>query len=497
MSRSIYISFILLILISTVVSETELDIDYNIARQRCPDQCGNQRPELWSSYPNMERLRLCDQPLLLSFALRSDLSDGNTPSPVQACTLSSEQSLPQRDINQESFENNHAGDWQGCTSEPVVKVLRKLEGTPDESRTKRDSVAGEPVQYGSKNMPDSPVINNTLALDLIRHVEFYLERQSDCKQTTLLAYHQGMYVGTNFGRLVNNGETRSALLNGIARELTEEMPSSNMMIQACERGQDADVIAGISIVFFDTSIGLASVQKDIQRWSRAECHDFSGYQTKYLDIPTYQAPSFFPSRSYSKAVISSVKPFWNATSYVASNTFFSAAEAQAECRYITVVEGDGCPSLARKCGISGHDIEVFNLTPLFCKKLKSCQKVCCSPGRLPDSSPRPNADGTCATHTTERGESCACLEARFGLTRNDLGNFNKKTWGWNGCDPNRFLPGIKMCISSGRPPMPEPDKTHVCGPRVPGTRQPKFSSLEALNPCPLNACCVSSRRDTI
>jgi chitinase len=49
---------------------------------------------------------------------------------------------------------------------------------------------------------------------------------------------------------------------------------------------------------------------------------------------------------------------------------------------------------------------------------------------------------------------------------------------------------MNMCLSIGSPPMPATLANAVCGPQVPGTRQPDSgANLTILNPCPLNACC--------
>lgn len=67
-------------------------------------------------------------------------------------------------------------------------------------------------------------------------------------------------------------------------------------------------------------------------------------------------------------------------------------------------------------------------------------------------------------------------------------DFNKKTWGWNGC--SNVWVGTVIYISSGSPPMPNPVANAVCGPQVPGTEAPDDTTdIAGLNPCPLNACC--------
>ncbi|KAL4916199.1 glycoside hydrolase superfamily [Aspergillus aurantiobrunneus] len=131
----------------------------------------------------------------------------------------------------------------------------------------------------------------------------------------------------------------------------------------------------------------------------------------------------------------------------------------------------------------------YNPSDDLCSSLMAGQHVCCSSGTLPDFTPQPNADGSCKTYLTVKGDSCSSIGATNGGLSNDkLEGFNKETWGWAGCD--NLGQDVKMCLSEGSPPMPAPLDNAVCGPQVPGTEYPDSgANLSYLNPCPLNACC--------
>ncbi|KAF3484076.1 glycosyl hydrolase, family 18 [Arthroderma uncinatum] len=157
------------------------------------------------------------------------------------------------------------------------------------------------------------------------------------------------------------------------------------------------------------------------------------------------------------------------------------------CKTIKVVSGDGCSSLASKCGLSLPDFTKVNAADL-CTSPKVGQHVCCSRGKLPDLRPKPNPDGSCATYTTITSDSCSTIAASLGITITDIENFNKKTWGWTSC--KLLWVGFKLCVSSGVPPMPASVANAICGPTVPGTKvPPKGTDLATLNPCPLKVCC--------
>ncbi|KAH9871192.1 hypothetical protein J1614_006768 [Plenodomus biglobosus] len=153
-----------------------------------------------------------------------------------------------------------------------------------------------------------------------------------------------------------------------------------------------------------------------------------------------------------------------------------------------VVSGDSCSSLASKCGISADDFMKVNTKTNLCSSLAEGQRVCCSNGKIPDLKPKPDSTGNCAVYTTKKDDNCAKIAASRNLSVTDLEGFNKKTWGWNGCQ--LLWPDYKMCVSSGNPPMPANVPNAVCGPTMNGTTQPAAGTdLATLNPCPLNVCC--------
>lgn len=104
------------------------------------------------------------------------------------------------------------------------------------------------------------------------------------------------------------------------------------------------------------------------------------------------------------------------------------------------------------------------------------------------SGPSQNSDGSCVAYTVQSGDYCDKIARAYGLQISDLSTFNDgKTWGWTGCNP--LSGSIKICLSTGTPPLPPTDPNAVCGPTVSGTTNPWGLALAALNPCPLNACC--------
>jgi hypothetical protein len=78
--------------------------------------------------------------------------------------------------------------------------------------------------------------------------------------------------------------------------------------------------------------------------------------------------------------------------------------------------------------------------------------VCCSSGSLPNLTPKPGADGSCASYTIQSGDYCVKIAATYQITVDQIEQYNKKTWGWNGCD--LLWANSNICLSTGSPPMP-------------------------------------------
>ncbi len=166
----------------------------------------------------------------------------------------------------------------------------------------------------------------------------------------------------------------------------------------------------------------------------------------------------------------------------------SPLSARADCRALTVKAGDSCGTLAASCGITGEEFIQYNPNPTLCSTLTIGQRVCCSAGDLPDITPKPNPDGTCASYKVPAGDSCGQIAARSGLTVAQLEAFQTNTWGWKGCN-NLFAEDV-ICLSEGKPPLPSPWANAICGPRKPGTTYPTDGTPFAeLNKCEDGSCC--------
>ncbi|KAF9527525.1 glycosyl hydrolases family 18-domain-containing protein [Crepidotus variabilis] len=153
----------------------------------------------------------------------------------------------------------------------------------------------------------------------------------------------------------------------------------------------------------------------------------------------------------------------------------SERSKRADCRIVSVASGDGCASLATKCGITPAQFTSFN-PGLDCSKLKVDQWVCCSSGTLPSKRPVQNPDGSCFSVDIVDGSDCSQFSVKYDVTLTEIDTWNKKTWRWSGC--SGLQPGMKICMSTGTPPLPVQNSSIPCGLESVGNKE-----------CPLRACC--------
>lgn len=306
---------------------------------------------------------------------------------------------------------------------------------------------------------------------LIKQIRKYVDHGHGATDKPFVMYGQsgqaalGLYIGRG---LLNQGLSESALkmFEDNLENLNVSTPS--LAMQLCAPHYDSTHIFGVMATSNGT---FTPIQDAIKAWANATCLSFSGSVT-------------FPGQAmFTAPLLQANRTTTNSTALV------KTLHARSECKTVQVVGGDSCATLAKRCGISPADFTKYNPGSSFCSTLKPKQHVCCSSGDLPDLRPKPNPDGSCRSYQVKADDNCDNLAAEYSLTKKDLEDFNKNTWGWNSCKEVLFLDTV-MCLSKGTPPFPAPIANAVCGPQKPGSKPPTDDSdISKLNPCPLNACC--------
>jgi len=451
----------------------------------------------WTPFYSVDRLQRCRAPMLLHFSVLRPLDDPATDVLIRACALGVDPAAAAGDRTVKAamaapIDNPKLGDElfvSRANAAPACAISGR-ETTSQLGLTAEGALRSTPA-----------------AKDILEGMRDFFAAADNCDETFLFAYHNqtvaGLYIGTGLGK-----QTVASSLQAVAGRLgAGDWALGNQTVaQICGGGgKGPETVFGVSI---DTAGDLARVQKTAVAWSRGECVGGSApRQEETLVVRVFDIASA-PLTDDDGAGANATTTFANNnnnTSRILPRSRPKGARQprwvldspglgkRAICSSIRVEAGDGCASLAAKCGIRGSDFMKYNPSTNLCATLQVGNHVCCSAGDLSKepkpNAPRPNPDGSCAVHLIQNGDACADLADAFGLTVAEIESFNQgKTWGWTGCAT--MLAGYNMCLSSGAPPLPPPQQGTQCGPLVPGTTWPDRSvAMADLNPCPLKACC--------
>lgn len=407
---------------------------------RCPNPCSlSDSPNGWIDYHSPGRLASCNETMLLDFSLYTPLNRTDKQFTIFACTTNATDLIE--------------GDNK-----------RRL-AFPDNS-FQQTSVG---FQFGSWGA-DVPFPDEESIEIAIVSAQNWLARGANRYPAHIFGHLGNAVVGVYVGSKIQRSEAKSVAKQMLDR-IRHDGVTTQMALQHC--GTNADYTLGIAV---NVEGNLHSVQQLVRTWNDGEC--LTGFDDEMM----------MPEISLS------VAPTLKASGLKLSDPETSEAHQQHRradtCDYVQVVSGDSCGSLTDKCGITAKELDKYNPNPKLCSELAVGQYICCSPGDLPDFTPKPNPNGTCYTYHVQSGDFCAKIASEHSIEVEDIESFNTETWGWMGCD--NMQAAQTLCLSKGDSPFPAPIPNAVCGPQVPGTKQPEDDGpmrWDSLNPCPLNACC--------
>lgn len=448
----------------------------------CPIHCdkAGTDPTKWTHLHGEPALKRCQEPVLFDTAIFTGVDDPNTLITLRSCTASGANTTQEMDYTPAPFTFGSPLERRQNTSVSAnsTVVFSKLA-----------ALAGcNANPEGVKNQTDINILRWRYSRDGIlaakaevatatQKLRDYLRTQPDCKSTIMLAQFRGAVVGLYVGTEVLNADA-DVVVDRFLKALDGAGEVSALASEVCREKTPASWSIG---VYADFRGNISATQAALATWVQGKC--LAGYDSKEA---AQQAPITF-IRRLSVPQEPVVLGGFEQTSEPVSD--LAKRQTTATCKYLKVIGGDSCWSLSQQCGISQADLEKFNPQKSnFCNTLQPDQYVCCNKGSLPDFTPKPNADGSCATYQIQKDDSCYKIGEAHFLTAQNITDFNKKTWGWAGC--SQIQPGQKICLSKGEPPMPASVENALCGPTVPGTLRPTDGkALKDLNPCPLNVCC--------
>ncbi|KAL8413204.1 hypothetical protein RB594_004724 [Gaeumannomyces avenae] len=450
----------------------------------CPQACDGTPSSNWMMYSSWERFAICEEPMLLSFALFNPVLDPGTPTKITTCTAGNANSRVNGLYNGTAAGRASPPPDTFRTHRRSGGLLKRQSPTGCEEASARSSAVENKVSLqlattGTDHELDSK--RSGAAATALKTLQNHFDSgDSPCEETVMFSYHQGVvagvYIGASFGR---------ATVASVAKPLLDQIASGKATTAAAQLCGAPDRTGRHTFgLIIDLAANVTAVQNAVRSWSQAKCATGFESTTELKDV----------SVTEDKAGLGPFDDVLKTNGTFSNNTAPSSGlSRRADCKTIRVEAGDSCPSLASRCGISSADFARYNSNPSdICSSESSPlpgMSVCCSSGELPRVMRIMAADGTCAAHQVKEGDICDNLARQYNVKVSDIEKWNQgQTWGWYGC--NKLIKDAYICVGEGSPPMPAKQKGAVCGPTKENATGPDpGKALKDMYPCPLNACC--------
>jgi hypothetical protein len=436
----------------------------------------------WTPYLSVDRLRRCEEPLLLQFSVTQPLDDPASTVLIRTCMLNA----TSRAASTKPWSAWSASTKAVANPKKSAKLFRGRLSSAPACLPLATETRGATIQVATSTNSTSKVAPEAIAL-LLEGMGSFFDARDNCDENFLFAWQNqtaaGLYIGPGLGKTT----VASAIKALTGRLRAGPSVAHRTVAQLCGGGRRPEHTLGIAI---DVGGDLATLQSTALAWSKGGCAAVDG------EAGLQSAGELKGAKVYevAGATNKTLGAFSNANTTSPLRRGTSPLGKRATCRYIQIVAGDTCGTLASRCGISSADFYTYNPGANLCSTLMPDNFVCCSAGDpYKPQPPQNDFDGTCATHLIQNGDTCDALAKRYYVTVVELEAWNRgKVWGWTECKD--MLLGYNMCLSNGFAPLPPPQQGTSCGPIVPGTQFPpdfdRFkNALGELNPCPLKACC--------
>lgn len=355
--------------------------------ERCPNSCTTLGPipSNWTYIHHLGKLNSCNETVLFDLSLHNDVADPKTHTTFRACTVEDGPKLNDTNVSvKRAASTSTAISLQGAWSEKNVKF----------NQDQFDGLYGAIQQHVMGLDADAPTIIFSKVGRLV----------------------MGFFAGGS----IDSSRSIAAIMNELTSQVKANGLGETTLVQRCGEGINGNHTLGLVV---NADGDVVSVQHTLQTWNNATCVQGLG-STKQNNVDIFIKPT------------------------IKSNVSGRGIEPRdGTCSTIQVVSGDSCGSLAAECGISAQQFAQFNPSSTLCSTLAVGQYVCCTSGSLPDRSPKPNPDGSCAEYNVQPGDYCALIAAENSITTDDIENFNKDTWGWQGCGNVQL--GQIICLSTG------------------------------------------------
>lgn len=290
----------------------------------CPVPCNNNPPELWTTYHDLLDLDACAGTVLFQTHMYNGLEDSKAGTFFRSCTASQ---APQP-----------KGDNAGRIAKKHKRQFLSFNTTAPQS-AKLQVFSGE----GSRNFSTEDVRSALTSLSAYIDSQDTDEDSLRMPMLTTYAKRGNAFVGAYVGVQVQRHAAATAITTFL-----KQFSSTTIAAQACGSPEynktTATQVFGI-VVDSDASV----IQKILRDWHAAKC--LSNGQLLEDATIEFVSGALIPVSPQDKKALQErdlkLRP-------------------RATCRYTQVQSGDGCWTLADRCGITQAQLESFNGGSSFC-----------------------------------------------------------------------------------------------------------------------------------
>lgn len=395
-----------------LLSGSPMKLGHFQPRNGCPPSCSKVLGDTsaWYLYGGFNTLRqACNRTMLLDFALFNPVDKQNSQIAISACAA------PYNSF-QESTLQARSSSTSSCAKDGV-------------SRTNTTSS----LQLSRSGASSSTSLTEvTASLDLLRN--FYLSHDSGCNETIKFASSGNAVVGVFAG----SGFADQGVLNIALEKLRGDLLGSGAVaeqtvVQLCSNST-ARYNFGIYVA---TDGNFGPVQHALQSWKNGGCVDIKAGIMDWQTV-TFASPLALNSSLGRNNTTAIHHKFSGGHGSRVRSSSTDLTGQEDGCNAITVAAGDDHDTLARECGITSTEFAKYNPSLPTSNGFQMGQLVCCGTRVVAGAknavsliaAPQADGNGYCYAYTVKTGDNCASLSASYGVTNDDIEEWNKETWGW-------------------------------------------------------------------
>lgn len=224
----------------------------------CPLPCKDYaNVHSWITYFSVDRLRRCDNAMLLQLSVSQPLDNANSTVLIRGCTLEA--------------PNEHIVAATGVKAVENPKkdgnlVLPGLESAP--ACNSGGARTHGHVQVAMSGVGNASRVYAGDAGSLLEGMRIFFNAEDNCDETFLFAQHRQTVAAVYVGDAIGKATVDSALQALAQRTSTNATKASRTVAELCGSGRTSERSFGVVV---DTTGDLARVQKTALAWSEGKC----------------------------------------------------------------------------------------------------------------------------------------------------------------------------------------------------------------------------------